>query len=162
MASFSSFVASGGKYASTLTSSRTDSMTPSTCELASSPTPSTTMQMNVVVIAVRLIRRLRRMFLNASLKKKPKLNLIGVRPPDLVADHAPLLQGHYPLAHHVHHLLVVGCDEHGGADTVDPVQELHDAHARVRVEVSGGLVGDQDRRLRDEGPGDRDALLLPA
>src|ERR671917_2276828 len=162
MASFSSFVASGGKYASTLTSSRTDPMTPSTCELASSPKPSTTMQMNVVVMAVMLMRKLRRMFLNASRKKKPKLNLVGIGPPYLVPDHAPLLEGHYPLAHHVHHLLVVGGDEDGGADAVDPVQELHDAYARVRVEVARRLVGYEDLRLRDEGPGDGDALLLPA
>src|SRR5918998_1049889 len=162
MASFSSSVASGGKYASTPTSSRTDPMTPSTCELASRPTPSTTMQINVVVMAVMLMRKLRRMFLNASRKKNPKLNLIGIGPPYLVPDHASLLQGHHALSHHVHHLLVVSSDKDGGADAVDPVQELHDAYARVRVEVTGGLVGDEDRRLRDEGPGDGDALLLPA
>src|SRR5215216_3971960 len=136
-------------------------MMPSTCELTSNPTPRTRMQMNVVVMAVMLIKRFRRMFFIASRKKKPKLNLIGVSPPHLVADHAAVLEGDDPLAHHVHHLLVVRRDEHGGADAVDPVQKLHDAHARVRVEVAGRLVGDEYRRLRDEGPGDRDALLLP-
>src|SRR5215217_5874791 len=115
-------------------------MMPSTCELTSNPTPRTRMQMNVVVMAVMLIKRFRRMFLRASRRKKPKLNLIGVGPPHLVA----------------------GRDEHGGADAVDPVQKLHDAHARVRVEVAGRLVGDEYRRLRDEGAGDGDALLLPA
>ena len=30
------------------------------------------------------------------------------------------------------------------------------------VEVAGGLVGDQDRRVQEERPGDRDALLLAA
>src|SRR5215210_862459 len=137
-------------------------MMPSTCALTSNPTPSTRMQMNVVVMAVMLIRRFRRMFFKASRRKKPKLNLIGVSPPHLVANYAPLLQGDDPLAHHVHHLLVVGGDEYGGADAVDPVQKLHDAYARVRVEVAGRLVGDEYRRLRDEGPGYRDALLLPA
>src|SRR5215207_2771325 len=154
--------ASGGMKASTVTSSRTEPMSPSMWELTSSPTPRTRMQMNVVVMAVMLIRRFRRMFLRASRRKNPVLNLIGVSPLYLVADHAAVLEGDDPLAHHVDHLLVVGRNEHGGADTVDPVQKLHDAHAGVRIEVSGRLVGDEYGRLRDEGPGDRDALLLPA
>src|SRR5215212_2238257 len=162
IASVSCCEASGGKYASTPTSSRTEPITPSTYELTSSPTPSTTMQINVVVMAVMLIRRFRRMFLIASLIKKPKLNLIGIGPPNLVPDHAPLFQGNDPLAHHVHHLLVVGRDEHSGADAVDPVQKLHDTYTRVRIEIAGRLVGDEYGRLGDEGSGDRDALLLAA
>src|SRR5918997_1599327 len=158
----SSSEVSGGTKASTPTSSRTEPMTPSTWELTSRPTPRTRMQMNVVVMAVMLIRRFRRMFLRASRRKKPRLNLICISPPHLVAYHAAVFEGDDPLAHHVHHLLVVGRDEHGGADAVDAVQKLHDAHARVGVEVAGRLVGDEYRRLRDKGPGDRDALLLPA
>src|SRR3712207_7801643 len=129
--------------ASTLTSSRTEPMTPSTCELTSTLMPRTRMQMNVVVMAVMLIRRFRRMFLKASRRKKPRLNLIGVSPLNLVADHAALFEGDYPLAHHVNHLPVVRRDEDRGADAVDPVQKLHDADARVRVEVAGRLVGDE-------------------
>src|SRR3712207_1018865 len=121
--STSSCEASGGKKASTLTSSRTEPITPSTCELTSRPTPRTRMQMNVVVMAVRLIRRLRRMFFRASRKKNPRLNLICISPPHLVADHAALLESHDPLAHHVHHLLVVGCDHDGRADAVDARSE---------------------------------------
>src|SRR3712207_1236567 len=158
----SSCEASGGKKASTLTSSRTEPMTPSTWELTSRPTPRTRMQTKVVVMAVMLIRRFRRMFLRASRRKKPGLNLICVSPLHLVADHAAILEGDDPLAHHINHLLVVGRDEYGGAHAVDAVQKLHDAHRRVRVEVAGRLVRDEYRRLRDEGPGDRDALLLPA
>src|ERR687893_332115 len=158
----SSSEVSGGTKASTPTSSRTEPMTPSTWELTSRPTPRTRMQMKVVVMAVMLIRRFRRMFLRASRRKNPVLNLICISPPHLVAHHAAVFEGDDPLAHHVHHLLVVGRDEHGGADAVDAVQKLHDAHARVRVEVAGRLVGDEYRRLRDEGPGYRDALLLSA
>ena len=36
----------------------------------------------------------------------------------------------------------------------------HDLEADARVEVPGGLVGEQDRRLVDDGAGDRHALLL--
>src|SRR3712207_605426 len=148
--------------ASTLTSSRTEPMIPSTCELTSTAIPRTRMQMNVVVMAVMLIRRFRRMFLKASRRKNPRLNLIGVSPLYLVADHAAVLQGDHPFSHHINHLPVVGSDEDCGADAVDPMQKLHDADARVRVEISGRLVGDEYGRLGDEGPGDRDALLLSA
>ena len=50
----------------------------------------------------------------------------------------------------------------GGAGAVDPVEQLHDADAGLRVEVAGGLVGDQQHRPVDERAGDRDALLLTA
>src|SRR5918997_4402732 len=113
--SISSCEASGGKKTSTLTSSRTEPITPSTWELTSRATPKTRMQMNVVVMAVMLIRRFKRMFFIASRRKNPKLNLIGVSPLHLVADHAAFIEGDYPLAHHIHHLLVVGSHHHGGA-----------------------------------------------
>ena len=45
---------------------------------------------------------------------------------------------------------------------VDAVEQLHDALARLRVEVPRGLVGQQDQGPVDEGAGDRDPLLLTA
>ena len=62
----------------------------------------------------------------------------------------------------VHDALVVGGHDHGGAGLVDAVEQPHDALARGRVEVAGRLVGEQDQRPVDEGPGDRHALLLAA
>ncbi len=41
-------------------------------------------------------------------------------------------------------------------------QELEDLAARLRVEVSGRLVGEEDRRAGHEGARDGDALLLAA
>jgi hypothetical protein len=41
-------------------------------------------------------------------------------------------------------------------------QQLEDLAARLRVEVAGRLVGEDDRRLRHERARDRDALLLAA
>src|ERR671912_1811364 len=125
-----------GMNASTLTSSRTESIMPWMWALTSRPSPKTRMQMNVVVIAVMLMSKFRRRFLRASAKKNPRLNLISVRPPYLVADDTPLLQGHYPFAHHVHHLPVVGRDQDSGAYTVDPVQQLHDTDAGCGVGVA--------------------------
>ena len=41
-------------------------------------------------------------------------------------------------------------------------QELEDLVAALAVEVSGGLVGEQDDRVLDQGAGDRHPLLLAA
>src|SRR5829696_4694258 len=158
-ASISSLLAFGMN-ASTLTSSRTEPMTPWMWALTSRPSPKTRIQMNVVVTAVMLMSRFRRRFLRASARKNPRLTLIGVRPFYLVADDTPRLQGDYPLAHYVHHLPVVGRDQDGGAYAVDPVQELHDTDTGCGVEVARRLIGDEDGRLRYEGPGYGDALLL--
>src|ERR1043166_3940772 len=45
---------------------------------------------------------------------------------------------------------------------VQLAQQLHHRFAVFRVEVSGGLVRQQDRRRAGDGAGDRDALLLTA
>ena len=42
------------------------------------------------------------------------------------------------------------------------VQEVQDLTGRAAVEIAGRLVRQQQRRLGDQGPGDRDALLLAA
>src|SRR5215210_6879413 len=123
-------------------------MTPSTWASTSRVSPRIRTHTAVVVTAVTLMSQFRRRFLNASRRKNPRLlDFIGVDSPHLVASYLPRLQRHDPFSHHVDHLLVVGRDEDRGADAVDPVQKLHDAHARVRVEVSGGLIGDEYRRL---------------
>ena len=56
----------------------------------------------------------------------------------------------------------MGGHQHGGAGPVDPVEQPHDALAGGGVEVAGRLVGQQDQRPVDEGPGDRHPLLLAA
>jgi hypothetical protein len=54
-------------------------------------------------------------------------------------------------------------DEHDGvAGGVEPLEDGHDLDPRLRVEVSGGLVREQDRRIVDERAGDGDALALTA
>src|SRR5688572_7245220 len=157
-----SWLVAFGMNASTLTSSRMESIMLWMWALTSRPRPKTRMQMNVVVMAVMLMSRFRRTFLRASARKNIQLNLIGVRPLYLVAYDVPRLQGDHPLAHYVHHLPVVGRHQDGGAYAVDPVQELHDTNAGCGVEVARRLVGDEDGRLRYESPGYGDALLLAA
>src|SRR5882757_2284088 len=43
-----------------------------------------------------------------------------------------------------------------------PLQEAEDVGAAARVQVAGGLVGEDDRRLAGQCPGDGNALLLAA
>jgi hypothetical protein len=52
--------------------------------------------------------------------------------------------------------------EHSGAEGVDLDEELDDLPARHRVEVPGWLVGDEQRRVVHQRPGDRRPLLLSA
>ena len=65
-----------------------------------------------------------------------------------------------PTAHGVDDAAVVGGHDHGRARAVDAVEQAHDADRGGRVEVAGGLVGQQDQRPVHERPGDRDPLLL--
>ncbi len=51
-----------------------------------------------------------------------------------------------------HDRLAVGC--------AHVAQQREDLGARLRVEVAGRLVGEDDGRPRDQRAGDRDALLL--
>ena len=61
------------------------------------------------------------------------------------------------------HLRVVGDHDDGLAELVDRgAKQVEDAAARLRVEVAGRLVGEDDGGTGDQRPGDRDPLLLPA
>jgi hypothetical protein len=58
---------------------------------------------------------------------------------------------------------VVGDEDEGGAfDAVEFEQKLENVSAVGGVEVAGGLVGEHDGRVQDEGAGEGDALLLAA
>ena len=57
---------------------------------------------------------------------------------------------------------VVGDEDDRPAGGVELVEQRHDLGAGVAVEVAGRLVGEDQRRLRDERARDRDPLLLAA
>src|SRR4029079_17974225 len=86
----------------------------------------------------------------------------GVASAPLVPGELPALERDHALAHLVDHLAVVRDHEDRRAGAIDAVEELHDPDARVGVEVPGRLVADEERRVVDDGPRDRDALLLAA
>ena len=57
---------------------------------------------------------------------------------------------------------LMGDDDDGVALGVEVVEEGHDLVAGFGVEVSGGLVGEDDGGVVDQGAGDGDALALAA
>jgi hypothetical protein len=52
--------------------------------------------------------------------------------------------------------------DHAGAAGIDVAEQLEDPAGGALVEVTSGFVGQEDRRVVDERPGNRDALLLTA
>jgi len=56
----------------------------------------------------------------------------------------------------------VGEQDDRAAGGVQLVEQLQDIGGRAGVQVAGGLVGQDERRVRDQGSSDRDALLLAA
>ena len=45
---------------------------------------------------------------------------------------------------------------------IEPIHELENFFRGSFVQIAGGFVGDQDRRIGDNSPRDRDPLFLPA
>ena len=52
--------------------------------------------------------------------------------------------------------------DHRLPHVVEALKDREDLRARARIEVSGGLVREDERRVVQEGPRDRHALLLPS
>src|SRR6185436_8361290 len=79
----------------------------------------------------------------------------------VVGEHLAVAQMHLPpgvrrdvgLVSHQHHRVPLG---------VELVEQRHDLGRGCRVEVAGRLVGEEDRRVVDQGAGDRHALALAA
>src|ERR1700674_4094442 len=78
----------------------------------------------------------------------------------LVSDNLAALDRHHPASHDIDDLSVVGRHHDRRAAGVDLQQKLDDLPRGGRVQVSSGLIGEKDPRVMNEGPGDRDALLL--
>lgn len=58
---------------------------------------------------------------------------------------------------------VVGDEDHGEATgALFFKEEFEDARTCGRVQVAGGLIGDENRWVEEQCAGDRDALLLTA
>src|ERR1700694_2961763 len=80
----------------------------------------------------------------------------------LVSDNLAAFDRHHSAPHDIDDLPVVGRHQHRGAASIDLQEQLNDLPRGGRVQVSRGLIGEKNPRVMDEGPGDRDALLLAA
>ena len=54
----------------------------------------------------------------------------------------------------------MGRDDDGGAARVGVGDDVHDVPGELGIQVPCRLVGQQERRIRDQRAGNRDALLL--
>src|SRR5829696_2720852 len=130
----------------------------------SRPAPKKASEIAVVITIATVMVRFRRS--PAATSEKTKLSRMSaphsVHAPGLVANEPALFQLDDAAAHRVDDVVVVGGHQDRGAGPVDALEQQHDVLAGVGVEVSGGLVGEQDQRPVDERPGDRHPLLLTA
>src|SRR5690348_8345596 len=123
-------------------------------------TPSKTIAIATVPIAVTAMVRLRVKFWATSAQKKrtlPQSNVVASLL--FVVRDAPVDEAHDSAAHAVDERLVVRRDDDGRALRVDARQERHDLARRLRIEVAGRLVAQEDERIVDERARDRGALL---
>ena len=58
--------------------------------------------------------------------------------------------------------LIVSYHDDRATGSIELLEKRHDFFTRLAVEISGGLVGEDDGRVVHERPGDRNALLLAA
>src|SRR5438128_483020 len=94
----------------------------------------------------------------------PKRDLVlgAARPGhEVVVRDDPVAHAHDPLGVRGY-VRLVGDHDDGLAQVVQALEDRQDLGARPRVEVSGGLVGEDHRRVVEERACDRDALLLAA
>src|SRR5512140_2537227 len=130
--------------------------------------PARSMSIRVIVaVAARLIAALRQKPCQARWMLKPRKANIGLGRPvvaaaDLVPDDPALLEGHDALAEGGDDVGVVGRHEDRDAELVDAEEQLQGLPRDQGIQVARRLVGDDDPRVVDEGPGDRGSLLLAA
>src|SRR5215472_8738247 len=126
-------------------------------------TPSRTIAIATVPIAVTAIVRLRVKFWATSAQKKrtlPQSNVVASLL--FVVRDASVDETHDAPAHAIDDRLVVRRDDDGRALRVDAREERHDLARGLGIEISGRLVAQEDERIVDERSRDRRALLLAA
>src|SRR5687768_1391342 len=125
--------------------------------------PRTAMEIATVTSAATDISPLRRMLRAASPIRNSRLeNRTAVTPFTLVAHDLSVVYLDHALLHLVHDVVVMGGDDDSSAPVIYIGKKIHDSQGSFGIEVAGRLVGDEERRVVDEGAGDGDPLLLAA
>ena len=78
----------------------------------------------------------------------------------LVTDDQAFIHLDDTLFHAVDKIAVMRADDNSGAVSVDLIEECHDGLGRLRIEVAGRLVGDDQFRVIEHGAGNGHTLLL--
>ncbi len=73
-----------------------------------------------------------------------------------------VLEPHDPVGDVANPLVVADDDDAPALLLGDPPQQPHDLVTDLRVEIGGRLIGQDERRVVDQRPGDRHPLLLAA
>src|SRR5687768_14251567 len=71
-----------------------------------------------------------------------------------------MIEHDLPASELVHDVHVVGCDDDCRTHLAEALEQTHDIEREIRIEISRGLIGNQQRRLTDDGARDPDPLLL--
>ena len=72
-----------------------------------------------------------------------------------------MLQPKRALAESLHQMLVMACDEDRNANGVEILEHPHDFLGKFGIKVAGGLIGEDQLGLVDDGTSDSYPLLLP-
>src|SRR5262245_12486208 len=83
-------------------------------------------------------------------------------PGDFLIVHNPAVAEHHRALGVLGDVLLVRDQDDSLAVVVESLKDRHDLFRRLRVEVAGRLVGQDQLRVVDQSPRDRDALLLAA
>src|SRR6267143_1382282 len=130
----------------------------------SSRLPSASRTTQTMSTLATLTAALRQKFCQALLKAKSMRFQSRCMVPSriLVSDDLAALDRHHPASHDIDDLPVVSRHHDRGAAGIDLQQQLNNLPRGGRIQVSGGLVGEEDPRVMDKGTGDRDTLLFAA
>jgi len=80
----------------------------------------------------------------------------------LVKLKAAILELHAGSRELRHELIIVRCDDNGGAEPVQLDEKPQQAARHLRIDVTGRLVGEEKLRLGDHSPRNSGTLLFPA
>src|ERR1700694_3013 len=161
MAEMAAGLTSSRKYTAIATCPTRFCMTASNDDRRNKKTPSSTTDIAIVPIAVSVMAMLRVKFWPTSAQKKwtlPQSNMVAAAL--LIAGDAAVHQSYDSPAHAVDDGLVMRGDYHSSALGVDARQQSHDFARRLRIEVAGRLVAQQNERIIHKRARDRGALLL--
>ena len=78
----------------------------------------------------------------------------------LIAYDTASVHGYDSFLHHIHDLITVSHHDHRGSLLIDKIQQSHDLNGIVMIQISRGLVRQNNGRLSRQRPCNGNPLLL--